>query len=107
MATTYPDFALTNDLQSLLAGLRWRIRLYIWLEGLALAVTWVGLLFWIGWGLDYLPVLLGASEMPALARGILLAFTGVILAVILYRWIFRRTFVRLADRSMALLLERQ
>ena len=89
MATTYPEFALSTDLRTLLAGLRWRIRCYIWLEGLALAVCWVSLLFWIGWALDYLPVLLGASEMPALARGVLLAFTGIVLAAILYRWILR------------------
>ena len=104
----YPELALTPDLRSLLAGLRWRIRLYIWLEGLALAVIWLGLMFWIGLGLDYLPVLVGASEMPAVARGVLAArHRRQSLAFILYRWILRRTFVRLGDRSMALLLERQ
>jgi hypothetical protein len=107
MATTYPEIALAPDLRSLLAGLRWRIRLYIWLEGLALAVLWLGLLFWIGLALDYLPVLLGASEMPAAARAVLLGLTGGVTAYILYRWILRRTFVRLGDQSMALLLERR
>jgi hypothetical protein len=107
MATASPEIALAPDLRSLLAGLRWRIRLYIWLEGLALAVIWVGLMFWIGLALDYLPVLLGASEMPAVARGVLLALSGIVLAWILYRWILSRTFVRLSDRSMALLLERR
>jgi hypothetical protein len=107
MATTYPDLALGSDLQSLLAGLRWRIRLYIWAEGVSLAITWLGAMFWIGLGLDYLPVLMGASEMPAAARAMLLVATGLILAYILYRWVARRAFVRLSDRSMALLLERQ
>ena len=107
MATATPELVLTPDLRSLLAGLRWRIRAYIWLEGLALAVIWVGLMFWVGLGLDYLPVILGASEMPAAARGILLAATGIMLGYILYRFILSRTFVRLSDRSMALLLERQ
>jgi hypothetical protein len=107
MATTYPEIALAPDLRSLLAGLRWRIRLYVWLEGLALAVLWLGLMFWIGLALDYLPVRLGASEMPAAARGVILAITGGITAYILYRWILRRTFVRLGDQSMALLLERR
>jgi hypothetical protein len=107
MATTYPEIALTSDLQSLLAGLRWRIRLYIWAEGLALAVIWLGTMFWIGFGLDYLPVLMGASEMPVVARGVLLAVLGTVLAYILYRWIGRRTFVPLGNRSLALLLERR
>jgi hypothetical protein len=106
MATVTPNIALTPDLESLLAGLRWRIRLYIWAEGLSLAVLWLGLMFWIGFALDYLPVLMGASEMPIQARGVLLALTGLALAAILYRWIFLRTFVPLGDRSMALLLER-
>jgi hypothetical protein len=107
MATAYPELALPSDLESLLAGLRWRIRLYIWAEGLALAAIWLGLMFWVGFALDYLPVLMGASEMPAVARGILLATTGVVLLFVLYRWIGRRAFVPLGDRSMALLLERR
>jgi hypothetical protein len=107
MASTYPEIALSSDLQSLLAGLRWRIRLYIWVEGIALAVIWLGVMFWIGFGLDYLPVLMGSSEMPLAPRTFLLAATGIALAFILYRWIGRRTFVPLGDRSLALLLERR
>jgi hypothetical protein len=107
MATGSATVALTPDLQSLLAGLRWRIRFYIWLEGLSLAVIWLAAMFWFGFALDYLPVLVGASEMPALARGILLVATGGTLAFILYRWILSRAFVHLGDRSMALLLERR
>ena len=37
-------------------------------------------MFWVGFGLDYLPVLMGASEMPAMPRGVLLAATGIVLA---------------------------
>lgn len=107
MATTLPPAALTPYPRSLLAGLRWRIRLYVWLEGIALAVIWLGLMFWISLGLDYLPVLVGASEMPAAARAVLLMATAGILAWLLYALVFRRVFVRLADRSMALLLERK
>jgi hypothetical protein len=107
MASTYPEIALSSDLQSLLAGLRWRIRLYIWAEGIALALIWLGLMFWVGFGLDYLPVLMGSSEMPVGPRAFLLAATGIALAAILYRWIGRRTFVPLGDRSLALLLERR
>src|SRR5687768_2528443 len=107
MATTLPPTVLTTYPRSLLAGLRWRIRLYVWLEGLALAVIWLGLMFWISLGLDYLPVLVGASEMPAVARGVLLAATAIVLAWLLFQFVLRRTFVRLADRSMALLLERK
>src|SRR6059058_3315304 len=107
MASTYPDIALSPDLESLLAGLRWRIRLYIWAEGIALALIWLGVMFWFGLALDYLPVLISASEMPTGPRACLLIGNGIALAYILYRWIGRRVFVPLGDRSLALILERQ
>ncbi len=99
---------LDPGIQSLLAGLRWRIRLYVWLEGLSLGLIWLGLTFWVALALDYLPVLLaGASEMPRAARAVVLAIIAAILAWILYRWVFRRTVVPLTNRSMAVLLERK
>ena len=90
-----------------LAGLRWRIRAYVVLEGLCVAVIWICLTFWAALALDYLPVLAGADEMPRAARAIVLTVIAIVLAVILYRWILRRAFVRMADRSMAILLERR
>jgi hypothetical protein len=79
----------------------------VWLEGLAVALVWLGLTFWVALAIDYLPVLVGASEMPMAARAVLLVGIAGVLAFIVWRWILRRTFVRLADHSMALLLERQ
>jgi hypothetical protein len=76
-------------------------------EGLALAVIWICLTFWAGLALDYLPVLVGADEMPRVARALVLTAIAIVLGIILYRWILRRAFVRMADRSMAILLERR
>lgn len=98
---------LSPHVRSKLAALRLRIRAYIWLEGLAIAVMWLGITFWLGLAVDYLPVLVGASEMPRGARAVLLGVIAGVLTYIVYRWILRRTFARLADHSMALLLERQ
>ncbi len=98
---------LSPQVRSKLVALRRRIRLYVWLEGLAVAVLWLGLTFWLGLAIDYLPVLVGASEMPRAARAVLLGVIAAVLAWIFYRWILRRAFARLADHSMALLLERQ
>jgi hypothetical protein len=106
--TTLPHTPpLAAEVQSVLAGLRWRIRLYVWLEGLAFAVIWLGLTFWAALALDYLPVIVGASEMPLAARAVLLLLIAVGLAYILFRWIGQRAFVPLADDSMAMLLERR
>ena len=107
MAQATSPAYLTPEIERALAGVRRRIRWYVWVEGLSLAVIWIGLMFWVALALDYLPVLVGASEMPAVARGILLAAVAAVLVYILYRWIGRRIVVPLYDHSMALLLERK
>ena len=98
---------LAGEVRSTLSRLRWRIRSYVWLEGISLAILWLGITFWAGLAIDYLPVMVGASEMPREARIVLLAVIATILAYVFYRWILKRTFVRLPDHSMALLLERR
>jgi hypothetical protein len=45
--------------------------------------------------------------MPREARAVVLLVIAAVLALILYRWIFRRVLTPLTNRSMALLLERQ
>src|SRR5687767_614963 len=107
MAQATTEVLLTPDIRRALAGVRRRIRWYVWLEGLSLAAIWLAAMFWIALALDYLPVLVGSSEMPASARGVILAAVAIVLAVILYRWILRRILVPLRDHSMALLLERK
>jgi hypothetical protein len=107
MTTASARPPLEPHIQGLLSGLRWRIRAYVWLEGLTLAMAWIGLTFWVALAIDYLPVLMGASEMPQAARAVLLVVIAGVLAYILYRWILCRTFVRLRDHSMAVLLERR
>ena len=93
-------------IQLLLERLRKRVRIYIWLEGMTLGLIWLALTFWFGFAIDYLPVLLGANELSAGIRAGLLVIAAVMLGTILYRWILRRTFVRLSDRNMAVVLER-
>ncbi|QDU28079.1 hypothetical protein ETAA8_31720 [Anatilimnocola aggregata] len=106
-STTATTMPLADDVRSVLAGLRTRIRLYVWLEGLALAVIWVALTFWLALALDYLPVIVGASEMPLAARAVMLLVIAGGCGYIFYRWIGERAFVPLADESMAMLLERR
>ena len=68
-----------------LQRLRSRIRLYVWIEGLSLATVWLGVMFWLGLAIDYLPVLAGANELSQSVRGGLLVLVGSVLAYILYR----------------------
>ena len=85
----------------LLAGLRTRIHLYVWIQGLALAVAWLAAAFWITIGLDWW------IEPPPLARKIMIGGVAVVLLYLIYRYILRRAFVRLADTNLAMLLERK
>ena len=98
---------LDPKIQQLLQSLRARIKMYVWVEGISLSLIWVTSMFWIGLAMDYLPILVGANELSAVARGILLVIVASAFGYILYRWVFQRAFVTFSDRSMAILLERQ
>ncbi|MEX0824558.1 MAG: polyketide synthase [Pirellulaceae bacterium] len=103
MASDYLD----PQLRSLLDSLRHRVRRYIvWDSLLALTALVLGA-FWLGLAIDYLPVMLGGTEMPRSARIVLLVAFAVVLAVLFYRLFLRRMLRRLPDDSLALLLERQ
>lgn len=77
------------------------------LEGLSAILIWLGLTFWIGLALDYLPVLVGASEMPREARVAMLTVITGVAAVIAYFWIIRRVRARWRNKSLAVLVERR
>ena len=55
MATAKPTLALAPAIRSVLTGVRRRIRLYVLLEGLSVALIWLGVTFWLAFALDYLP----------------------------------------------------
>ena len=95
------------DVKAILDRLKRRIRAYVWLDGLSLALLWIGVTFWIAMALDYVPVAMGLSDLPWQARVVMLAIITVVLGLIFYHWIFKRILVRLTDTNMALLLERQ
>jgi len=92
---------LEPALESVLARLRRRIRAYVWAEGLSIAVVLLGVCFWTSLGFDWV------FEPPAALRAGVLALAAGGLAYVLFRYIYRRAFVHLADRSLAVLLERR
>ncbi len=101
MASDTANPRLAPQIVSLLASLRRRIFAYVWVQGLALAVAWLGAAFWITLALDW------SIEPPAIVRQIFLGCATVGLIYVLYRFILRRSFVRLANANLALLLERR
>ena len=86
---------------ALLARLRRGIRAYAWTEGIALLVVVLGASFWLSLAMDW------CFEPPAALRVAVLLVVALLLAWVGYRFILRRIFVRLADRSLALVLERR
>ena len=97
---------LDPGLNSLLQTLRSRIRRYIVCDSLLAVVALVLSAFWIGLALDYLPVQLGGTEMPRLARTLLLGAMAVGLIAVLIKMLAGRLHRPLPDDSLALLVER-
>lgn len=98
---------LPDPIRATLDSLRRKIRGYVFQEGIAIVAIWLIAAFWIGLAIDYLPVTLGAKEMPIAARAVLLAVTGIGFLYLTYRYIARRMFARMRDESLALLIERR
>lgn len=102
MATEVPNSnTLEPAIRSLLARLRRKIRAYIWVDGLAQLTILAGAAFWFSLALDWL------VEPPVPLRIAVVLGVVVALVVVAYRALISRLLVRLEDRSMALLLERQ
>lgn len=97
---------LDPRLVALLESLRNRVRRYVvWDSALAIAAVILGA-FWIGLALDYLPVQLGGTEMPRLARTMLLLIVGAAVVVMVVTMLVGRLRRPLPDDSLALLVER-
>ncbi len=92
---------LPGELRWLLARLRWAIRGYAWLDGLATAAIWAGVVFFALWLVDW-------TFEPSwpVRRGAMFVASAVLL-VIVYRLIVRRAFAPLPKLSLAALVERQ
>ena len=103
MSTTNLDDrpALSPSVQAVLGELRRRIRQYVWLEGCAAAVAWLGVAFWATLAVDWF------FEPPVAVRGTMLALIVVVLAAVLLQLIGRRAFVRITDSNAAMVLERR
>lgn len=97
---------LDPRLSALLHSLRQRIRRYVVWDSLLAVAAVVLAAFWLGLLLDYLPVQLRGTEMPRLARGLLLAAAIGLVLVILFRMLVGRLARPLPDDSLALLVER-
>ncbi len=88
-------------ISALLARLRRRIRAYLWADGLAGVAIALVAGFWGSLAIDRL------FELPRALRAALLVAMIVVLGAVVFRQLIQRLRVRLADRNMALVLERR
>jgi hypothetical protein len=91
---------LPAELRWLLARVRWTIRAYACLDGLATAAIWLGAAFFVVWLYDW------AFEPSWSIRQAAIVVAAIGLAAIVYRLILRRAFARLPKASLAALVER-
>ena len=82
---------LVPAVKSLLGNLRRQVRRYVWAEGMANSLAWLGAAFWITLAVDWF------FEPPIFVRIILLCTAIGVLAAILIRQIVQRAF-RAFDR---------
>lgn len=95
-----------SEIKSLLGRLRSRIRRYVAIEGIAAAIAWLAGLFVAALVIDYVPILLGLTEMPWAVRLLMLVIiiggaTYWLVKLVIIRWL-----VPISDRSLALLVEK-
>ena len=98
--------SLSPILVAVLNSVRRLVRRYVVIDSLLLVAAVVLGWFWLGFVLDYTPVRLGGTEMPAAARWILLAIVVGCVIYVLGRHLLGRLVRSLPDDSLALLLER-
>ncbi len=96
---TLPD--LPHAVRRTLDVVRRRIRVYVWLEGVAILIATLGLAFWLGLAVDWL-----FEPSPAVRRMGLIA-VAIIGLYVCYRYLLRRVFVPISDATAAVLLERR
>jgi len=101
MALVEEHPGLAPATRQVLSRLRWRIRGYVLLYGLAAILLTLGLAFWGSLLIDWL-----LEPTPA-GRIAVLTIVGGACVYLLIRMILLRVFAPLSDRSMALLIERK
>lgn len=101
MSTDVGPIQTAPEIERVLDALRTRIRRYVLAESVARFLVVAVVLVWLSFAIDWF------FEPPRAVRALLLAISGVALAVSFWRLIVDAWLLPLAPRSLALLLERR
>ena len=107
VAQTHTHDRLPDDVLSVLAELRSRIRRYVLIEGMSLVVVVICGLFWLSYLTDWAYFRLSRLELPGWLRTtflivMLCSLVGGVLA-----WIVARLMRKIRSRALALVLEKR
>lgn len=101
------DNRIRPELRALLSELRGKIKRYVLIEGTALILVVLGLLFWVSLGVDHAWFQLSRLELPVWFRAMFdVAVIGSII-VFFFTWVLFRLFHSFRAKALALVLERR
>ena len=101
------DRTLRPELSALLAGLRRQIRRYVVIEGAALILAVLGLLFWLSLAIDHAWFQLSRLELPYWFRAGFDVIVAGAIGFFAVSWIGLRFVRGFRSRALALVLERR
>lgn len=102
-----PGSRLRPEIRDTLNNLRDRIRRYVAIEGLALVVIVMGVLFWISIGLDAAWFKVNKLELPSWFRTAFTVIAVCALVVTFLVWVVSRCRGKFDNKNLALVMERQ
>ena len=95
------------ELRSILDELRGKIRRYVLIEGTALILVVLGLLFWLSFGVDHAWFQMSSLELPVWFRVTFDVFVIGAIIVLLFVWVLFRLLNSFRAKALALVLERR
>lgn len=98
---------LNPQIDAVLGQLRSRIRRYVLLEGIALAVAFLAGLFWLSLTVDVVYFSASKLDLPLWFRQLFLVATAGVAGMAVCSWIATRLLRTIRSRALALVLERR
>ena len=102
-----PAAGVPSAITDVLGSLKRRIRTYVVVEGTAMVLVLLALLFWISLGLDWAWFRVSRLELPVWFRAVFDVLVVCSASVVAVGWIAMRWARRFRSRALALVLERR
>ena len=102
-----PAAGVPSAITDVLGSLKRRIRTYVVVEGTAMVLVLLALLFWISLGLDWAWFRVSRLELPVWFRAVFDVLVVCSASVVAVGWIVMRWARRFRSRALALVLERR